>query len=224
MLDTGIFGKREERFMDNDFGRTVVFVHDNIVYLPRHGINPKDYIMPHRINHQANMRALKDAGITEVVAVNSTGSLKMNIKPGTVIIPDDFIMLYGTPTVFSNRPQHVTPSINSNVRRALIDAAHECNIDVEDGGIYWETTGPRFETMAEIKMMSAFADIVGMTMGSEAVIAQELELPYASLCSVDNYAHGLGEKPLTMEEIYEHARINADKMIKIIHQYVSRRR
>lgn len=224
LIDTGIFGNREEKFMDNDFGHAVVFVHDNMVFLPRHGINPKDYILPHRINHQANMQALKDAGVKEVVAVNSTGSLKMSITPGTIMIPDDFIMIFGTPTVFSNRPQHITPVIDYDIRKRLIGAAHECEIDVTESGIYWQTTGPRFETKAEITMMSAFADIVGMTMGSEAVIAQELGLPYASLCSVDNYAHGLGEKPLTMEEIYEHARINAEKMIKIIHQYVSRRR
>lgn len=223
-IDTDIFGKKEERFMNNDFGHTVVFVHDNMVFLPRHGINPKDYILPHRINYQANMQALKDSGVTEVVAVNSTGSLKMNITPGTIIIPDDFIMLYGTPTVFSNRPQHITPVIDNDIRKRLSEAARGCMIDVMNGGIYWQTTGPRFETKAEIAMMSAFADIVGMTMASEAVIAQELGLPYASLCSVDNYAHGLGDKPLTMEEIYEHARINAEKMIKIIHQYVSRRR
>ena len=58
-----------------------------------------------------------------------------------------------------------------------------------------------FETKAEIAMMSRYVDLVGMTMGSEAVIAQELGLAYASICSVDNYAHGLGEKALTMDEI-----------------------
>ncbi len=73
-------------------------------------------------------------------------------------------------------------------------------------------------------VMSQMADIVGMTMASEAVIAQELDLPYASICSVDNYAHGIGEKKLTMEIILRHARRNADAIIRIILKYVEGRK
>ena len=97
-------------------------------------------------------------------------------------------------------------------------AARDCGINVVNGGVYWQTKGPRFETKAEIRMMSQFADLVGMTMASEAVIAQELGLSYASLCSVDNYANGLGERELTVDEILQHARRNADCSVKNSHE------
>jgi 5'-methylthioadenosine phosphorylase len=71
--------------------------------------------------------------------------------------------------------------------------------------------------------MSRFADIVGMTMASEAVIAQELDIPYASICSVDNFAHGIGRQKLTLEGILEHARRNTESIIRIILKYLEGR-
>ena len=96
----------------------------------------------------------------------------------------------------------------------MLDAARDCRLDCIDGGIYWQTAGPRFETRAEIAMISRFADLVGMTMASEAVIAQELEIPYASLCSVDNFAHGLVKKPLTVEEVLGPREQNAESILR----------
>jgi 5'-methylthioadenosine phosphorylase len=71
-------------------------------------------------------------------------------------------------------------------------------------------------------MMSQFADLVGMTMAGEAIIAQELDIPFASLCSVDNYAHGLEDTALTMEEIIRHARRNAESIMGILTRYIER--
>jgi 5'-methylthioadenosine phosphorylase len=94
---------------------------------------------------------------------------------------------------------------------------------VHDGGVYWQTPGPRFETRAEIAMMSQFADLVGMTMASEAVVANELGLEYAAICSVDNYANGLVEKELTIEEVLAHARRSAQTMTRIVKNLIERR-
>ncbi|MFA4916930.1 MAG: hypothetical protein WC560_09700, partial [Syntrophales bacterium] len=80
------------------------------------------------------------------------------------------------------------------------------------------------ETKAEIVMMSQFADLVGMTMASEAVVAKELGISYAALCSVDNYGHGMGERELTMEEISQHSSRNTETMIRIVAKYMERRR
>jgi 5'-methylthioadenosine phosphorylase len=80
--------------------------------------------------------------------------------------------------------------------------------------------GPRLETKAEIRMMANYADIVGMTMANEAVIALEMGLPYASACSIDNYGNGLVEKPLSMEEIITGTRKNADMMMRLLERYV----
>jgi 5'-methylthioadenosine phosphorylase len=70
-----------------------------------------------------------------------------------------------------------------------------------EGGVYWQTRGPRLETPAEIRLIAAHADVVGMTVGSECAVAGELGLRYAALCVVDNLASGLGEGVLTLEQI-----------------------
>jgi len=220
----GIFQDLEDKEIATEFGKVVVFFSDRIAFIPRHGKNPKHHILPHLINHQANLKALKDIGVKEVIGINSTGSLKKKLKPGTIVVPDDFIMFPGTPTTLCEKAFHITPKLSPEVRRKWLDAAHDCAIKVIDGGVYWQTTGPRLETKAEIKMMSRFADLVGMTMASEAAVSQELGLSYASLCSVDNYGHGLGEKELTIEEIRHHARRNTDVILKIVMRYIERRR
>jgi 5'-methylthioadenosine phosphorylase len=220
----GIFDKLEEREMKTEFGEALVFSSDGIAFVPRHGKDRHRHILPHLINHRANLKALKDLGVEEVISVNSTGSLKRNLAPGTFVVPDDFLVLTETPTTVGGKAFHITPRLEEEVRQKLIAASRDCGIDVVEGGVYWQTKGPRFETKAEIRMMSQFADVVGMTMANEAVIAQELGLSYASLCSVDNYANGLGERELTVEEILQHARRNADVVLKIVARYMERRK
>ncbi len=220
----GILGNLEEIEIETEFGKACVFRSDAIAFIPRHGKDPNHHILPHLINNQANLTALKDLGVKEVISINSTGSLKKTLRPGTMVVPDDFIMFPGAPTTLSKKAIHITPKLSDEVRHKWIEAAHECEIKVADGGVYWQTTGPRLETKAEIAMMSRFADLVGMTMASEAVIAQELGLSYAALCSVDNYGHGLGKKELTISEILQHARKNTDVIIKIVRRYIERRK
>jgi len=220
----GIFDNLQEREMATEFGKALVFSSDAVAFISRHGKDRRQHILPHLINHRANLKALKDLGVKEVISVNSTGSLKRNLTPGTFVVPDDFLMLTETPTTVGGRAFHITPRLDEEVRQGWMAAAKDCRIDVVDGGVYWQTQGPRFETKAEIRMMSQFADLVGMTMASEAVVAQELGLSYASLCSVDNYANGLGERELTVDEILQHARRNADVVLKIVMRYMERRK
>ena len=201
----GIFADLREETVETDFGDAVVFRSAAVVFIARHGTDPRRHILPHRINHQANLAAMKKLGANEVVGVNSTGSLKLRIKPGTLVIPDDYIQLGIGVTAVRGRPVHIT---------------HECGLAPVDGGIYWQSAGPRLETRAEIMMISQFADIIGMTMASEAIIAQELEIRYASLCSVDNYAHGLGNRELTLQTILRHARLNTEAIQRILTCYV----
>ena len=222
LQDSESFKNMEKRTMENEFGKATVFISDTVAYIPRHGEDRQHHILPHLINHQANLKALKDIGVAEIISTNSTGSLKRHLKPGMFVVPDDFIVLSDGPTIFDTKPVHITPILNEEIRKKWIKAANGCGIDVINGGVYWQTAGPRLETTAEIKMMSTFADLVGMTMGSEAIIARELDLSYASICSVDNYGHGLLGKPLTNKEISEGARRNAEVMIKIVNKYLER--
>ena len=204
----------------NEFGKSFALVTDNIVLIPRHGNDPREHILPHFINHRANLKALQDLGASEVVGINSTGSLKTNLCPGMIVIPDDFITLTATPTIHQSKAIHVTPSLNEKVRQKLIGAANNCRIQVVEKGIYWQTPGPRLETKAEVRMMANYADIVGMTMASEAVTALELDLPYASACSIDNFGNGLVDKPLSMDAIIAGARTNADVMVRLLQSYL----
>ncbi len=219
----GIFADLREETRETEFGPALVLRSAEIAFIPRHGTDPHRHIMPHLINHQANLKALKDLGVEQVLGVNSTGSLKRRLKPGTIVIPDDYLMLAAGPTVIREKPVHITPALNAAVRRRLLDAARESAVEAIDGGTYWQTAGPRFETRAEIAMMSSFVDVVGMTMASEAIISQELDLPYASLCSVDNYAHGLEDKELTMEKVLWHARQNTETILRILTRYLNTR-
>jgi len=217
----GIFADLREETRETQFGPALVLRSTEVAFIPRHGKDPHRHILPHLINHQANLQALKDLGVEQVLGVNSTGSLKRRLKPGMIVVPDDYLMLAAGPTVVREKPVHITPALNAEVRRRLLEAARVCAIEVIDGGTYWQTAGPRFETRAEIAMMSPFADLVGMTMASEAIISQELDLSYASLCSVDNYAHGLEDKELTMEKILWHARQNAETILRILTRYLN---
>lgn len=219
---TDILHDLTEKRFETDFGEVVVLVSSRAVLVPRHGIDPDRYILPHCINHQATMRALKDLRVTEIISVNSTGSLKKHLTPGTLVVPDDFINLSGGPTIFETKAVHMTPTIDPTVRIKWLEAARKSGIDVIDGGVYWQTTGPRFETKAEIRMMAQFADLVGMTMASEAIVAKEMDIPYASLCSVDNYGHGLVDKELTMDEIIRHSRKNTEAILTIVRTYIER--
>ena len=182
-----------------------------------------EYILPHQINHAANFSALKALGVEEVIAVHSTGSLKRALKPGTFVVPDDFILLSPGPTVLGGKRAHVTPGLDEGVRRQWLAAGRDCGFEMTDGGVYWQTAGPRFETKAEIRLMAQAADLVGMTLAGEAIVARELELAYASLCSIDNYAHGIVEEDLSLEDVLGNARRNGEAAVRIVMRYLERR-
>jgi 5'-methylthioadenosine phosphorylase len=120
---------------------------------------------------------------------------------GTFLCPDDFIALSVGVTIFEDRRAHVVPGFHPEWRREL-QAVWAANVDsyLIDGGVYWQTIGPRFETPAEIRLIARHADVVGMTIASECVIAAELGLAYAAICVVDNLANGIAERELTVEE------------------------
>ncbi len=187
------YGKSSSPLEGGDVGGAAV------VFLARHGLD--HIIPPHRINHKANLWAMREAGVGGVVGTSSVGSLREGIKPGELVVPDDFLCPWDIPTYRDEEVGHVTPELDPYLRRLLLEAAGKTGVSAHDGGVYVQTTGPRLETKAEIRMFREFGDIVGMTMASEATLARELEIPYASLCSVDNYCHGIVDETLTYDQI-----------------------
>jgi purine nucleoside phosphorylase len=186
-----------------------------VAFLPRHG---PEGIPPHRINHRANIYALKKMEVAEVIGINSVGSLREECPPGWIVIPHDYLSPWGILTFYEHQAVHITPVLDAGLRELLIRAARGVGVTFAQEGIYIQTIGPRLETKAEIAMMRGFGDVVGMTMAHEATLCQEVGLAYASICSVDNYCHGIIDKPLTSEEIIQQARGNAATINKILMQ------
>ena len=151
-----------------------------------------------------------------MLATSSVGGLKVELKPGTLVVPEDHLCTYPGPTFFDEEVIHIVPALTSDLRRTLVRAARKLKEPIVDQGVYVQTAGPRLETKAEVRWYAYGGDIVGMTMAHEAALAQELGLPYACLCRVDNAAHGLGAQELTMEEIFERAKDTGGRAQRVL--------
>jgi 5'-methylthioinosine phosphorylase len=179
------------------------------VVLQRHG-SADAYVLPHRIDHEANLRSLAAAGCDRVLATCSVGSLEPGLGVGSFVCPHDFIALQTTATTFDDPRGHATPGFDAGWRSEVLAAwATSGAVQLREGGVYWQTNGPRFETPAEIGLIAAHADLVGMTLASECIVAGELGLPYAAVCVVDNMANGIGGQPLSPPELEGHRERNA---------------
>ncbi len=177
----------------------------------RHG-GVADFVLPHEIDHAANLRPLVEQGVDRVLAIASVGSLRTDLPVGSLICPDDFIALHLGTSIFTDTRAHSAPGFAPHWRAELVAAWAEGGEPPVDGGVYWQTIGPRFETPAEIRMIAPHADVVGMTIASECVIAGELGLEYAAICVVDNLANGLAEGELSVAEMEADRIINATRL------------
>ena len=164
------------------------------------------------------MRSLLEDGCDRVLAIGSVGSLKEEIVVGSLVCPDDFISLHLGVTTFDDARGHLTPGFDREWRERVLSTAStaEGSVPVRDGGVYWQTIGPRFETPAEVRLLAAHADLVGMTLASECIVAGELGLAYAAICVVDNMANGIGPGRLSVEELEQHRAANAIRLQEAI--------
>jgi 5'-methylthioadenosine phosphorylase len=205
LIDSSIFKNWSHRKVKTPYGTVSLKNDGNSFFLQRHGNPP---LPPHRINHRGNIWALKSIGAERIIAVNSVGSLKLKIKPLTFLIPDDYLSPWNIPTFFDNDMNFTVPLMDTKLAAQLYKHCRTLKIPVKHGGIYVQTQGPRLETKAEINMLRRFGDVIGMTMASEVTLCLEYGMPYASICSIDNYCHGIAKVALTMEEIQENVRKN----------------
>jgi len=194
------FGARATA-IDVPVGDTIVRVLDagDYCFLQRHGAD--DYRPPHRVDHVANLLALRAVGCDRILAIGSVGGLRAEHAVGDVIVPHDFIALDRVVSAYDDARGHRVPQFDPAWRQSVIDAwTHESPKPLATEGVYWQTNGPRFETPAEIRLLAAFADVVGMTIATECIVAGELDLAYAAICVIDNLANGLRADPLTVTE------------------------
>ena len=173
----------------------------DVAFMPRHAkghSNP-----PHMVNYRANVFAMKELGVERIIATNAVGSLEKSVKPGDFMVPHDFIDFtkLRPGTFYDSRTVHVdVTEPYCNYMRKIISSSG----DVVENGVYVCTEGPRFETPAEIQMFKLMGGtVVGMTGIPEAVLARELEICYASICTVSNYAASISPNNLTIDEVFE---------------------
>ena len=179
----------------------------SVVFLARHG--ERHTIPPHRVNYRANLFALREAGVDEVVAVAAVGGISDETGPGVIAIPAQLIdYTWGRQhTYFEDNLEQVThidftEPYCEDLRNKLLDAAQQCAVPVVNGGVYGATQGPRLETAAEIDRMARDGcTLGGMTGMPEAALARELGLCYAACAVVANRAAGRGEGGISMREI-----------------------
>ena len=177
--------------------------------IDRHG---EPYALPHLIDHEANLRGLLDAGCDRVLGVASVGGLRPDLVPGTFVCPDDFIALDVSPvTSRGDDSAHHVPGFDPGWRRRVV-SAFAGELDLRDGGVYWQVSGPRLETRAEVRLIAQHADVVGMTVASECIVAGELGLAYAAICVVDNLANGVAATELTAADVVAGQRAHRAKL------------
>lgn len=192
-------GARAER-VDTPYGEALVYRGEGWSLVLRHG--PEGVISPHRINHRANIAALRQLGHTRIVSFCSVGGLRPEVtRVDTLVIPDDFINLSPVYTFYDEDPPYATPELSKALRQELSAVLAELGETFVDGGVYWHSPGPRLETRAEVRMIAQFADVVGMTFGHEATLCAEARIEIAAVCMVDNLAHGLAPEPLRASDI-----------------------
>ena len=180
------------------------YVGGEVLFLARHGHPHR--IPPHEVNYRANLWALKEAGAESVVAINAVGGIHAAMDAGHFCVPHQIIdYTYGRAhTFFEGELEQVTHvdfsyPYDESLRQRLVTALAAEGFAFSSHGIYGCTQGPRLETVAEIARMERDGcDIVGMTGMPEAVLARELELPYACLALVVNPAAGKSGGIITM--------------------------
>jgi len=175
-----------------------------VAFLPRHG---KGHTLPpHTVPYRANIWALKSLGVERIISPCAVGSLQEKFKPGTIMLPDQFIdftkgrkysFYDGGKTVHISTADPFCP----HMRKLLSDGAGKLKMPIHGKGTYITIEGPRFSTRAESRMFRQFADIIGMTLNPEIQLAREQAMCYASIAQITDY-DVWAEKPVSQEEVY----------------------
>ncbi len=180
----------------------------DVYFLSRHGEKGYSLSAPF-VNYRANIWALKELGVSRIVAWSGPGAISTDIPIGDILVPGDMIdetrsrkytFFEGLGIGFIRQNPVFCPSLSANLRRAIEAKQGHCR--AED--VYVCTEGPRLETRAEIRKYAAFgATLVGMTLIPEAFLAKELEICYCPICYVTNYAEGVVERKYKPGELFE---------------------
>ena len=187
-----------------------------VAFLARHGRDHR--LPPHTVDTRANLWALRELGVGAIVASFACGSLRAELGPGDLVVPDQLIdQTRGrVDTIherFDDGPAHAAfaDPYDATVRRALLEGATRVGLPARDGGTVVVINGPRFATRAESRWYRSIgADLINMTQYPETAIARELGLPYAAVGLVTDHdvgledaPHGAGAESVSQELVFE---------------------
>lgn len=185
-----------------------------VLFMARHG--EQHTLAPHEVNYRANLWRLHELGARTVLGVNSVGGIRRDLPPRALALPDQIIdYTWGREGTFGGNGtpvRHIdfAEPYSAVLRARLFDAARRAGVDLREGGCYGCTQGPRLETAAEIARLGRDGcAMVGMTGMPEAALARELDMDYACLAVVANWAAGCDPDPhpVTLEEVQAHVRV-----------------
>jgi len=233
--DPKLLENHEEKEVDTPYGRpssklTIGKLNNvDVVILARHG--KKHEIPPTQVNYRANILALKNEGCTHIITTTACGSLREEIGRGDLVIIDQFIDFTRHRKIsfhenFNDGPKHtpMAEPFDKRLRKILIKTGRELGFKIHDKGTVVTIEGPRFSTKAESRMFRAWgADVINMSIAPEAILANELGIPYASIAMSTDYDSWLEtEQGVTWEQILEVFHSNADKVKKLLIESISK--
>jgi 5'-methylthioadenosine phosphorylase len=185
-----------------------------VAFLARHGRDHR--ILPGEINHRANVYAMKAMGVERILSASAVGSMKEGIHPREVVLPDQFLdRTQGRKSTFFGEgiAAHVplADPVCPETRRILLEAARAAGATAHDGGTYLCMEGPAFSTRAESRLYRSWGvDVIGMTNLTEAKLAREAEICYATLALVTDYdCWHEEEEDVSVTAVLENLRANA---------------
>ncbi len=195
-----------------------------VLFLARHGVGHT--IPPHRVNYRANVDALASLGAEAILTVSSVGSLKEDLPPGTFVLPSQFLdFTKQRPTTFydGGRVYHVSLAdpFCPDLLRAAGEAGRELGSPFAEGKTYVCVEGPRFSTRAESALYRTWADVIGMTLVPEVILARERALCYACLAMVTDF-DVWQDRPVETREILETMHRNVGRMQTLLERLLPR--
>lgn len=226
IYDPTIFNVLDEIEIKTPYGEAsdritlCTFKEKRIAFIPRHGRTHQ--IPPHKINYQANIWAMKEIGVNVILAPSAVGSLKKEYKPGDIVLPDQFIdftkkrnyTFYDGPRVCHiSQAEPFCPEL----REIMIKGLEQLNYKVHPSGTYICIEGPRFSSKAESNYYRTLlkADIIGMTLIPECILAREMEMCYVSISTITDY-DVWAETSVSSKEIIETLNRNISKITKLL--------
>ena len=219
------FDLRRPRIVTTPFGESTVYQDQGggYVMVPRHGAAHK--YPPHGINYRANIAALEQLGVKDIIATSAVGSMNRGFRVGEIGVLEQFLDFTKRreTTFFEDKVVHtdMTTPYSRRLNEELVSAGRSVGVKVHPGLVYVCTEGPRFETPAEVKMYGLLGgDVVGMTGVPEVVLANEMKLDYASIVMATNWAAGMQAK-VSQQEVLKVMKHSGSKMKDLIEATVA---